>query len=134
MIVRPSIRMANSEGMVISTVGPDLLHMLGSTRSGVRRTAIIRKVLVYNNTGAPVTVSLGTRDTAAPPVFVQYIPSLVAPDGTETVWTEEQLPAVEFSVVTVVPLVLANCREGNIWLQASAVDVQVLLEVEEFGS
>ena len=50
-ILRAAIRKPNTEGLVPSTVGIDLVHTLGINRSGVTRTAIIRKILVYNNTG-----------------------------------------------------------------------------------
>jgi len=128
-VLRASIRKANTAGLVTATAGPDLLHTLGTNRSGVTRTAIIRKVLAYNNTGANITIQLGTQE--ATPLFVQYIPDLLVINGLENVWGENDLPAVEFSVVN---LAGVDFREGNVYLQASAVGVLVTLEVEEFGS
>lgn len=130
--LRASIRTANSEGMVTATGANDLLHTLATNRSGVTRTAIIRKILAYNNTGGNVTLQLGTQDAAAVPVFVQYLPDLLVLNGMENIWTEDDLPAVEFSVIDLA--VVANAREGNIYMLASALGILVTLEVEEFGS
>lgn len=128
-IFRASIRKANSAGLVTATAGPDLVHTLGIARSAVPRTAIIRKILAYNNTGGNITIQFGTIN--AVPGFVGYLPILLVVNGLESIWTEEDIPAVEFSVVT---LAGANFRAGNIYLQASAVGVVVSIEVEEFGS
>jgi len=128
-ILRASIRKPGSAGLVTTTAGNDLVHTLGIGRSGVVRTAIIRKVLAYNNTGGPVTLQFGTLDLAA--AFVQYLPDLVALNAPpENSWLEEELPAVEFS-----PLGLAGAlgRLGDIYLVASAALVLVQVEVEEYG-
>jgi hypothetical protein len=129
-----SIRVANSAGLVTTTAGPDLVHTLGTNRSNVRRSAIIRKILAYNNTGGNVTLQFGSRDGQAVPVFVAYLPTLLVLNGLDNDWQEVELPAIIFSVVAPVPLVAVNVREGNIWVQASAVGVLVTLELEEFGS
>jgi len=128
-VLRASIRKANTAGLVTATAGPDLLHTLGMNRSGVTRTAIVRKVLAYNNTGANITIQIGTQE--ATPLFVAYLPDLLVINGMENVWGENDIPAVEFSVVN---LAGVDFREGNIYLQASAVGVVVSLEIEEFGS
>lgn len=127
-ISRASIRKANSVGLVISTAGPDLVHTLGTARSGVLRTAIIRKIMAYNNTGGDVVLQFGTVN--AIPAFVQYLPSLLAVNGLDSEWGEDEIPAVEFSLVNQVG---AAFRAGNIWLQSAAVGVLVIIEVDEFG-
>lgn len=128
-VFRASIRKANSAGLVTATAGPDLLHTLSTNRSGVTRSAIIRKVLAYNNTGANITIQLGT--ITAVPAFVALLPVLLVINGMENIWQEGELPCVEFSVVN---LAGANFRAGNIYLQASAVGVVVSIETEEYGS
>ena len=137
-ILRAAIRKPNTEGLVPSTVGIDLVHTLGINRSGVTRTAIIRKIMVYNNTGGPVTLQLGTQDFTVPiPLFVQYIPDLLAVNGLDTEWNESEIPATEFSRLA---LAAALGREGNIYLQAldalgaGVAGVLVTLEVDEIGS
>ena len=130
-VLRASIRKPNSVGLVPATGGNDLVHLLGTNRSGVTRTAIIRKILAYNNTGANVTLQLGTRDFSAVPLFVQYLPDLLALNGLDSVWEDGEIPAVEFSLLT---LPLALGREGNIYLLASAAGVLVTLEADELGS
>jgi hypothetical protein len=54
--------------------------------------------------------------------------------GVDSEWTEDEIPAVEFSVVLTVPSVAINNREGNIYLFASAAGVMVSIEVDELGS
>jgi hypothetical protein len=129
------IRKANSAGFIISTGGNDLVHTLGTNRSGVRRTAIIRKIMANNLTGVNQTIQFGTQDTTAPvPLFVAYLPPLLVLSGVDSEWTEDEIPAVEFSVVLTVPSVAINNREGNIYLFASAAGVMVSIEVDELGS
>jgi len=130
-VLRPAIRKPNSAGLVTTTAGPDLCHILGTNRSGITRTAVIRKIIAYNNTGGPETLQFGTRDLAGAPAFVQYLPDLWVPNGIESIWNEVDIPAVEFSVLL---LLLALGREGNIYVQASVANILVSLEVEEFGS
>ena len=127
---RASIRRGNSGGLITTSAGNDLVHTLGISASGVPRTAIIRKILAYNNTGGPVTIQFGTRNSAAVPAFVQYLPTILVLNGLDNVWLETEIPAVEFSVNTGA---LAAGREGNIYLLASAAAVLVTIEIEEFG-
>ncbi|MFA5401496.1 MAG: hypothetical protein WC359_13685 [Dehalococcoidia bacterium] len=129
--MRPIILKPNSEGLVVSTAANDLVHTLGVNRSGVSRTAVIKKVLIYNNTGGNVTVQFGTLDLAAVPNFVAYLPTLLVLNGMDNAWTEAELPAVEF---TPVDLALVNGRTGDIYLLASAAGIVVSVEIEEFGS
>ena len=131
-VLRSSTRKGNSAGLILTTAGNDLVHTLSINRSAVTRTAVIRKIFAYNNTGGPETIQFGTRDfTAGVPLFVQYLPDILVVNGLESFWTEDDIPAVEFSVLT---LALANGREGNIYLLASAAAILVSIEVEEFGS
>lgn len=126
-----SIRKPNSAGLVVTTAGNDLVHTLGANRSGATRTAIIKKILAYNNTGGNVTLQFGTQDNAVAPAFVQLLPELVAINGLENVWTEDGIPAVEFSVDTTAG---AAGAEGNVYVLASAAGVNVRIEVEEYGA
>lgn len=126
-----SIRKGNSAGVVTTTAGNDLVHTLGTNRSGAMRTAIIRKILAYNNTGANVTLQFGTQDNAAVPAFVQLLPDLVAINGLENAWGEDVIPAVEFSVD---PTAGAAGQEGNVYVLASAAGVLLRIEVEEYGA
>jgi hypothetical protein len=129
------IRKANSAGFITSTGGNDLVHTLGTNRSGVRRTAIIRKIMANNLTGVNQTIQFGTQDTTAPvALFVPYLPPLLVLSGVDSEWIEDEIPAVEFSVVLTVPSVAANNREGNIYLFASAAGVMVSIEIDELGS
>lgn len=127
-IFRASIRKPNSEGLVLSTAGPDLLHTLGINRSGIPRSAIIRKIMAYNNTGGNARLQFGTVD--AVPAFVQYLPDLVAVNGLDNEWEETLIPVVEFSLVNQVGVAF---RAGNIWLQSDTVGVLIIIEVDEFG-
>jgi hypothetical protein len=129
--MRASVRKGNSVGLVTTTGGNDLVHTLGVGLNMVARTAIIRKILAYNNTGGNVTLQFGTLDAAAMPAFVQYLPDLLALNGLENIWNEVDLPATEFSVD---PQALALGRAGNIFVLASAALVLITIEVEEFGS
>lgn len=132
--MRKGIRIANSVGAVLTTAGPDLLHTLSqyTTANGnvTVRSAIIRKVLAYNNTGANVTLIFGTRDRAAIPAWVPLMPAIVAVNGLDTEWGEDVLPSFEFRTNRAA---LALGREGNIWVTASAAGVTLMLEVEEIG-
>lgn len=136
--LRAGVRKPNSAGLVVTTgtVGvpaADLVHTLGTNRSGVRRSAIIRKIMAYNNTGGNVPLQFGTQDSAAVPNFVQLLPDLLALNGLDNIWEEDEIPAVEFTVNRSVGVA---GREGNIYVSSlgAAAGVVVVLEVEEFGS
>jgi len=127
-----SIRVGNSAGLVTTTAGNDLVHTLGTNRANVRRSAIIRRILAYNNTVGNVTLQFGTLNTT--PAFVQYIPTLLALTGFDNEWDENDLPQVVFSVLATVPDIPANNRQGDIYVLASGAAVLVIVELEEFGS
>ena len=129
--LRASIRKPNSVGLITPDGLNQLVHTLAVNRSGVSRTAIIRKILCYNNTGANITLQFGTQDLVAVPNFVQYLPDLVALNTLDNVWEEVEIPAVEFSILN---LEGALGREGNIYLLASAALALVSVEVDELGS
>lgn len=138
LILRAGIRKPNSAGLVTTTgtVGvpvADLVHTLGINRSGARRSAIIRKITAYNNTGGNVPLQFGTQDSAAVPAFVQLLPDLVALNTLDNVWGEDEIPVVEFAINR---SLLAVGREGNIYVSSlgAAAGVVVVIEVEEFGS
>jgi len=130
-MMRNSIRKANNAGLVTTTAVFDLVHTPGINRSAVQRTAIIRKIIAYNNTGAGVTLQFGTSDLSAIPLFVQLLPDLLALNTVDNIWTEADLPPVEFSAVA---LALANGRNGLVYVLGSAAGVIIRAEIEEFGS
>jgi len=135
-MLRTGIRKANSAG-VFTTTGTaavpvaDLLHVLGTNRSAVRRSAWIRKIVAYNNTGGNVPLQFGTIDLAA--AFVALMPDLVALNGIENIWEEAQLPNVEFIADRQAG---ALGRTGDVYVSSIglAAGVLILLEVEEIGS
>ena len=85
------------------------------------QTAIIRKVMVNNRQSAPVTVTFGTDLSST---FAAQLPGLYAINGQDNEWTQDQLPAYEWSSAINVEVTAAA---------ASPNDVQVMIEVELFG-
>ncbi len=133
-ILRPGIVKAGNAGLVATTTGNDLLHTLpiaSTVNVTAPRSAVITKVMVYNNTGANVTLQLGTLNrNPAGAAFVQLIPTILAINGIDTEWAEADLPAVEFISW---PQLTAAGRTGDIYVVGSAIGVQVIIEVREFG-
>ncbi len=114
----------------------DLLHTMPTRAIAGPRTARITKIMAYNNTGANVPLLFGTNDRAAVPAFVQLLPDLVAINGFDNEWTEEEIPAVEWRSDE---SLLAAGRTGNIHVVAGTVAVPVAgvivsIEVEEYGA
>ena len=137
VMLRVGLRKGNSAGLVTSTgtaavPAADLLHTLGTNRSGARRSAIIRKIWAYNNTGGNVPIQIGTQDNAVAPAFIQLLPDFLALNTLENIFDETQIPAIEFAVDLAA---LAAGLEGNIYMSTIGVaaGVVVRLEVEEFG-
>lgn len=138
---RIGIRKAGNAGLVPTTAPAapapgDLLHTMPTRAIAGPRTARITKIVAYNNTGANVPLLFGTNDRAAVPAFVQLLPDLVAINGFDNEWTEEEIPAVEWMSDETV---LAAGRTGNIHVVAGTVLVPVAgvivsIEVEEYGS
>ena len=129
---RNAIRKAGNIGVVATTVVAtgNLLHTLPTATSPRGpRTAIITKILAYNNTGANVTLQFGTWDrTVAGAIFVPLLPIFVAIDTFDNEWLESGIPPIEFASNTTVG---ANGRTGNIYVVASAATVTVVIEVAE---
>ena len=84
------------------------------------RTCVIRKLIVRNRSGANVWVDIGTGLGVA---FVRSGPSFYAINGTINIWTEEEIPEVEFS---------ANITAQVSAAAAAPADVEVTVEVEEY--
>jgi len=108
--------------------------LLHSLRPG--RTCKITKICAYNNTGANLPLLLGTRDRSVAPLFVQLLPDLVALNGLDSEWGEEDLPAVEFAADVAA---LAAGRLGDIYVVAGTVAAPVAaviisIEVQEKGA
>ena len=84
------LRRDGNVGMVTVTLtGPNLLHGLP-----VGRSARICKIVAYNNSGAPAVLTLGTLTALG--VFTALMPSLYALNGLDNIWTEQEIPAVEW--------------------------------------
>lgn len=112
-----------TRGLVTTTAGPDLCHLLP-----VGRSAIIRKVMFSNNTGANITLIFGSLTTAG--VWLPLLPTIMAITGFDGELGESELPDTEFYLD---PSAGAAGMTGNILVQASAVGVLLRLSVEEFG-
>ncbi len=128
------IRKANNQGLFTTTGGNDLLHILpvATTANSAPRSCYIRKIMVYNNTGADRTLRFGTLDrNPAGVAFVPLLPTLVVINTFDQEWAEEEIPNVEF--ISWRALTVAG-RTGDIYVVASAAGVLVSLEVEEFGA
>lgn len=135
---RIGIRKAGNAGLVTSTAtaNGDLLHALPTLAIAGPRTCRITKILAYNNTGANLPLLFGTRDRSVAPLFVQLLPDLVAINGFDNEWPEEEIPAVEFAADT---SLLTAGRLGDIYVVVGTVAVPVAgviisIEVEEFGA
>jgi len=134
------IRKAGNAGLVTTTAPAapapgDLLHTMPTRAIAGPRTARITKIMAYNNTGANVPLLFGTNDRAVVPAFVQLLPALVAINGLDNEWTEEEIPAVEWMSDETAT---AAGRTGNIHVVAGSVAVPVAgimvsIEIEEFG-
>ena len=118
------IRKASNQGVFTLTAGNDLIHDLTDGR-----TAVIRKILCYNSTGANVTLQFGTLD--ATPAFVALLPIFVAIASLDNAWGEAEIPYFEFVLNTSAG---AARRLGDIYCLASAAAPTLLLEIEEFGA
>jgi hypothetical protein len=122
------IRKANNQpvatgGLVTTTAGPDLCHTLPAGR-----TAKIRKIMWYNNTGAAATLIFGTQNNVAG--WVPLLPTIDCLNTFDGELTEAELPDVEF----VNDRTPAAGMTGNILVQASVAGILLRLEVEEFGA
>ena len=78
------------------------------------RTVIVRKVMIYNNTGADAVVQIGVGD------FTRILPSFFALDTFDNEWIEDDLPAVETG--------------ADLMVQSSVAGVLVQIEVESIGA
>jgi len=83
------------------------------------RTVILRKVMIYNNTGANAVVEIGTGLLAA---FAAIVPPLYSLNLFDNEWTEDDLPVDEVGV------------SADLTVRSSVLGVQVQCEVEEIGS
>ena len=115
------LRRDGNVGMVTVTLtGPNLLHGLP-----VGRSARICKIVAYNNSGAPAVLTLGTLTALG--AFTALMPPLYALNGLDNIWTEQEIPAVEWIKYSV----LVVGMTGDIWISSSVAGPQVVIEVEE---
>lgn len=83
------------------------------------RTVILRKVMIYNNTGANAVIDIGTGLGGA---FARIVPSFYSINLFDNEWTEDDLPVDEVGV------------SGDLTVQSSVLGVQVQVEIDEIGS
>jgi hypothetical protein len=108
------VRHASAIITVAAAATPEVLYQ--QTQSGnVNKTLIVKKIWIYSNVGACV-VQIGTGLAAA---FAQLIPPMLAVNGVESLWQEEEIP----------------CQEANadLTVQSSVLGCLVQVEVEEIG-
>lgn len=121
------IRKANNQGLVITTAGPDVCHLMPAVNP---TTVIIRKIMWYNNTGAQETLIFGTQDNAVPAAgWVPLFPTINCVNTMDGELMEWEIPEIEFVVDNRAGVA---GQTGDILVQASAVGIEVRLEVEEF--
>ncbi len=121
----------NNIGLVTTTLVAigNLCHTLP-----LGRTAMIRKIMWYNNTGALETITLGTWDnTPAPALFVPLFPNITCMNTFDGELQAEEIPNVIFEL-NLTPVALGNGTTGNIYVLGSVAGILVRLEVEEFGA
>lgn len=126
-MIRQGIRTPNNQGLITTALapgGPDLCHILPNNR-----TAVIRKIMWYNNTGANITLIFGTVDNAVVPGWIPLFPTLLAINGVAGGEEEAFIPAIEFRNNRAA---LAAGWTGDIWVLASAINCLLVLEIEEF--
>lgn len=138
---RVGIRKGGNAGLVTTTAPAppapgDLCHTMPTRAIAGPRTGRITKIMAYNNTGANLPLLFGTNDRVAVPAFVQLLPTLLAINGLDNEWLEEEIPAVEWISNETAG---AAGRNGNIYVVAGTVAVPVAgvivqIELEEFGS
>ncbi|MFA5377987.1 MAG: hypothetical protein WC455_19710 [Dehalococcoidia bacterium] len=131
--MKVGIRKPNSAGLVTTTGGAtmDLVHDLVLVAGQPNpRSAVIKKIFAYNNTGGNATIIFGTVDRSAVPLFVAVLPTITLINGFDNELTEEELPNIEFQ--SNMGLTVAG-RSGSIYVLGSVAGLLVTIEVEEFG-
>lgn len=136
-MMRAAIRKAGNAGLVTTTAvaAGNTLHTMPTRAIAGPRTARVTKIMAWNNTGAALTLLIGTRDRAAVPAFVQLLPDLWCLNSIDNEWTEDIIPAVEWASDE---SLLAAGRSGDIVVVAGTVAVPVAgiiiaIEVEEYA-
>ena len=81
------------------------------------RTVIVRKLMIYNNTGADAVVQIGTGLAGA---FAAIMPSFFALDTFDNQWIEDDIAEIEV--------------DDDLTVQSTVLGVLVQIEVEEIGS
>lgn len=116
---RLGVRITPAMGSLVAAATSVTLHAITPGR-----TAIIRKVIIANRNPANTVVSLGEAD------FTQRIPDFFVGAGLDLELTEEELPRYEYrSLAGAAVDIVARASVAA----AAPDDVQVLIEVEEFG-
>lgn len=118
--VKPArgIRKRSNIITVAAAATPETLYQR-TTGGQNPRTVILRKVMVYNNTGANAVVRIGTGLGAG---FANIIPNLYSINLFDNEWIEDDLPVDEVGV------------SADLTVQSSVLGVQVMCEVDEIGS
>ena len=112
------VRKVSNVVIVAAAATPETLYQR-TTGGQNPRTVILRKVMVYNNTGANAVVEIGTGLALA---FATIIPPLYSLNLFDNEWTEDDLPVDEVGV------------SADLTVRSSVLGVQVQVEVDEIGS
>lgn len=117
--VKPArgIRKVSDIITVAAAATPETLYQR-TTGGQNPRTVILRKVMIYNNTGANAVVEIGTGLAPLAPI----IPPLYSITLFDNEWPEDDLPVDEVGV------------SADLTVQSSVLGVQVQVEVDEIGS
>lgn len=125
--MKKGIWIINSAGRVTSTAGPDLLHTLSTGR-----VAKVRKIKWYNPTAGNITFIIGTLDrNPGGAAFVNCLNTVVAIAGLDGFLEPNQIEDYLFQSDRTPT---AAGLTGDIYLQASAINLVVTLTVEESQS
>lgn len=109
---QPSRGIRKSSLVVLSVVAPGVVIWNLTIGGQNPRTAIIRKIMAYNDVAA-TTLEFAVAG-------VNILPVLRLVNNMDNEWTEDEIPEVEVG--------------GNITVQTDIAGVEVQIEVEEIGS
>jgi len=98
---------------VAAAATPENLYLQSAAGQNAR-TVILRKVYIWNNTGANAQVQIGQGPL---PALGALYPVFYALNGFDNQWTEDEIPEVEVN--------------ANLVVQSDVLGVHVQVEVEE---
>lgn len=117
--VKPAHGIRKVSDIITVAAADDPQTLYQRTQGGQNpRTVILRKVMIYNNTGANAVVQIGTGLAPLAPI----VPPLYSINLFDNEWTEDDLPVDEVGV------------SADLTVESSVLGVQVQVEIEEIGS